>query len=259
MSHSIDLFSVKGKVALVTGSTSGIGRMMAESLVASAARVYLVARNVEDCHRVASELAAAGDCRPLPGDLSTVAGIRAVASAFAANEPALHILVNNAGMHKVEPIDSFSESTWDDTVDLNLKAAFFMVQSFLPWLRKAGRVDDPARIVNVGSGHGIRVPRFESYAYQASKAGLHHLTRSLAGRLAREHVTVNAIAPGVFPSRLTQGFTEGQANAIAEGVPLGRYGDRDDMAGVIRFLCSRAGAYVTAAVLPVDGGWSGVG
>ncbi len=199
MSQSIDLFSVKGKVALVTGGTSGIGRMMAEGLVAGGAKVYLVARNAEDCCRVASELTAGGDCCPLPGDLSTVRGIRAIATAFAATGSALHILVNNAGMHKVEPIDDFSESSWDDTVALNLKAAFFLVQSLLPSLRKGGRADDPARIVNVGSGHGIRVPRFESYAYQASKAGLHHLTRSLAGRAvgARAHHRERDRARGV--------------------------------------------------------------
>jgi len=251
------LFSVSGKVALVTGGTSGIGRMMAESLVKGGAKVYLVARSADDCKRVAAELSKFGDCRGLPGDLSTLSGIKAIASAYAAEESRLDILLNNAGLHKVEPIDEFSEESWDYTLSLNLKAAFFLGQSLLPLLRRSGSAKDPARIVNIGSGHGLRVPRFESYAYQASKAGLFHLTRSLAGRLAREHITVNAIAPGVFLSRITQDFTDDQVKAIAQSVPLGRYGDADDIAGVIRFLCSRAGAYVSATVLPVDGGWTG--
>ncbi|MBB1632489.1 MULTISPECIES: SDR family oxidoreductase [Cupriavidus] len=257
MTSDNELFSVNGKVALVSGGTSGIGQMMAESLVKGGAKVYLVARNPDDCARIAAELAGFGECQPLPGDLSTLAGIKAVASAFARRESCLNILLNNAGIHKVEPIDDFSEESWDYSVSLNLKAAFFMVQTFLPLLRKGGTSCDPARIVNIGSGHGLRIPRFESYAYQASKAGLHHLTRSLAGRLARERITVNAIAPGVFPSRLTQDFTEAQVKAISDSVPLGRYGQPDDVAGVIRFLCSRAGAYVSATILPVDGGWAG--
>lgn len=259
MSSHRDLFSVSGKVALVTGGTSGIGRMMSDALVQGGARVHVVARNAADCERMAADLGSVGDCRPLAGDLSTLDGIKAVASALAGAEDALHVLINSAGIHKVEPVDEFSEASWDATLDLNLKATFFMVQNLLPLLRKGASAADPARIVNLGSGHGLRVPRFESYAYQASKAGLHHLTRSLAGRLARENITVNAIAPGVFPSRITQEFSAEQMKAIASGVPLGRCGEADDMAGVIRFLCSRAGAYVSAAVLPVDGGWAGVG
>ena len=259
MKSDADLFSVKGKVALVSGGTSGIGMMMAESLVRGGARVYVVARNPGDCERVSVDLSKIGDCRAIAGDLSTVVGIKAVVSAFAGQETSLHILLNNAGIHKVEPIDEFSEESWDYTVSLNLKSAFFMVQNLLPLLRKGATAADPARIVNVGSGHGLRVPRFESYAYQASKAGIHHLTRSLAGRLAREHITVNAIAPGVFPSRITEGFSDATVKAISDSVPLGRYGEPDDIAGVIRFLCSRAGAYVSATILPVDGGWAGVG
>ncbi|MCI0148858.1 SDR family oxidoreductase [Paraburkholderia sediminicola] len=259
MKDNDSLFSVAGKVALVSGATSGIGLMMARSLVGGGARVYAVARNPADCKRVADELTELGECRALPGDLSSLAGIKSVVSALAGQESRLNILINNAGIHKIEPIDEFSEASWDDTTNLNLKAAFFMVQNLLPLLRNAATAADPACIVNVGSGHGLRVPRFENYAYQASKAGIHHLTRSLAGRLAREHITVNAIAPGVFPSRITEGFSDATVKTISDSVPLGRYGESEDIAGVIRFLCSRAGAYVSATILPVDGGWAGVG
>ena len=251
------LFSVAGKVALVTGATSGIGYMMAEGLVAAGARVYIVARNPSDCARVAEELRSQGECRALPGDLATLQGIREVSAAFSRAETNLHILVNNAGIFKTQPIDEYSEELWDYTLALNTKAAFFLTQQLLPQLRSGASSDDPARIVNIGSGHGIKTSPFESYAYQTSKAGLHHLTLSLARRLAREHINVNAIAPGVFPSRLTADFDPAKVSAITANIPRGRYGNGDDMAGTLIYLCSPAGAYVTAAVIPLDGGWAG--
>jgi NAD(P)-dependent dehydrogenase (short-subunit alcohol dehydrogenase family) len=251
------LFSVENKVAVITGATSGIGLMMAEGLVAAGARVYIVARNESDCTRVAAELKRLGDCVAIPGDLATVEGIREVAAAFGKAEERLHILVNNAGIFKTQPIDEYSEELWDYTMALNTKAAFFLTQQLLPHLRRGAAAADPARIVNIGSGHGIRVSPFESYAYQTSKAGLHHLTLSLARRLAREHINVNAIAPGVFPSRLTADFNAATVSAITSNIPRGRYGNAEDMAGTLIYLCSPAGAYVTAAVIPVDGGWAG--
>jgi NAD(P)-dependent dehydrogenase (short-subunit alcohol dehydrogenase family) len=251
------LFSVAGKVAVITGATSGIGYMMAEGLVAAGARVYIVARNSSDCTRTTEELKSLGDCRAIPGDLATIGGIRDVALAFGKTEQHLHILVNNAGFFKTQPIDQYSEDLWDYTLALNTKAAFFLTQQLLPYLRRGASPDDPARIVNIGSGHGIRVSPFESYAYQTSKAGLHHLTLVLARRLAREHINVNAIAPGVFPSRLTADFDSATVSAITSNIPRGRYGNGQDMAGTLIYLCSLAGAYVTAAVVPVDGGWAG--
>jgi NAD(P)-dependent dehydrogenase (short-subunit alcohol dehydrogenase family) len=251
------LFSVAGKVAVITGATSGIGYMMAEGLVAAGARVYIVARNSSDCTRIAEELKSLGDCRAIPGDLATIGGIRDVALAFSKTEQHLNILVNNAGIFKTQPIDEYSEDLWDYTLALNTKAAFFLTQQLLPHLRRGASPDDPARIVNIGSGHGMRVSSFESYAYQTSKAGLHHLTRALARRLAREHINVNAIAPGVFPSRLTADFDSATVSAITGNIPRGRYGNGQDMAGTLIYLCSLAGAYVTAAVVPVDGGWAG--
>lgn len=252
-----ELFSVAGKVAVITGATSGIGYMMAEGLVAAGARVYIVARNTSDCTRIAGELKSLGDCRAIPGDLATMEGIREVSAAFKKAESQLHILVNNAGIFKTQPIDEYSEELWDYTLALNTKAAFFLTQQLLPYLRCGASADDPARIVNIGSGHGIRVSPFESYAYQTSKAGLHHLTLSLARRLAREHINVNAIAPGVFPSRLTTDFDSATVSAITSNIPRGRYGNGQDMAGTLIYLCSPAGAYVTATVIPVDGGWAG--
>lgn len=251
------LFSVAGKVAVITGATSGIGYMMAEGLVAAGARVYIVARNLSDCTRIAGELTCLGDCRAIPGDLATMEGIREVSAAFKKTESQLHILVNNAGIFKTQPIDEYSEELWDYTLALNTKAAFFLTQQLLPNLRCGASADDPARIVNIGSGHGIRVSPFESYAYQTSKAGLHHLTLSLARRLAREHINVNAIAPGVFPSRLTADFDSATVSAITSNTPRGRYGKGEDIAGTLIYLCSPAGAYVTATVIPVDGGWAG--
>jgi NAD(P)-dependent dehydrogenase (short-subunit alcohol dehydrogenase family) len=251
------LFSVAGKVALITGATSGIGHMMTEGLVAAGARVYIVARNSADCARIAEEMRSIGECTAIAGDLSTLAGIRDVAQAFGKTEQSLHVLVNNAGIFKTRPIDEYPEDLWDYTLALNTKAAFFLTQQLLPHLRRGAKSEDPARVINIGSGHGIRVSQFESYAYQASKAALHHLTKVLARRLARENINVNAIAPGVFPSRLTADFNPATVAAITGNIPRARYGNGQDMAGTLIYLCSLAGAYVTAAVLPVDGGWAG--
>lgn len=253
------LFTVAGKVALITGGTSGIGQMMAAGLVARGARVYITARNAEDCAAVVQDLSKSGDCHAITGDVSTINGVERLAEAFEKQEQHLNILVHAAGLHLPEPIDSFSEKSWDDTTNVNLKAPFFLTQALLPQLRAAARADDPARIINIGSGHGIRVSRFEAFAYHATKAGVHHLTRSLATRLARENITVNAVAPGVFPSRITAEFSAEQVAAIEASVPLGRYGCADDVAGTLIFLCSAAGRYVSGTVLPVDGGWVGCG
>ena len=253
------LFSVEGKIALVTGGTAGIGRMMAEALVIAGAKVYLVARNAHDCAAVRQALSIKGDCHEIPGDLSTLPGIHGVVSAFSKAEASLDILVNNAGIFVAKPIDEFSEDLWDRSLDLNLKAAFFLTQQLLPHLRQGAKGNDRARVINIGSGHGIRTAAFESYAYQASKAGLHHLTRVMAQRLAAEGINVNAIAPGVFPSRLTAPFSEAAVAAIIERIPVGRYGDERDIAAALLYLSSRASSFVTAIVLPVDGGFSGIG
>lgn len=248
-----DLFSVKGRVALVTGATSGIGAMAATALAGAGARVYLVGRDAESCASTAEALPGSV---PLPGDVSTLAGIDAVAAEFGRHEKRLHLLVNNAGTLRDAPLDDVSEAEWDDVVDLNLKAPFFLAQRLLPALRAGATPEDPAAVVNVGSVGGLRVGPRPTYSYAASKAGLHHLTRSLAKRLAPEHVTVNAIAPGFFPSRLAPADSPEVQRAIASSVPRGRAGNGDDIGGVLLFLASRAGAFVTGTVLPVDGGMS---
>ena len=253
------LFSVAGKTALVTGGTSGIGLMIAQGLVAAGARTIIVARNDEDCARLARELGVSGRCEGIPGDLATLAGIDAITASAARLTDRLDILVNCAGLFAMQPLDEYTEQLWDYTLDLNLKAPFFLTQRLLPLLRAAASPEDPARVVNIGSGHGLRASPLESYAYASSKAALHHLTRSLAQRLARESITVNAIAPGIFPSRNTAEFSPERKSAIAKGVPLQRLGTSPDIIGALLYLASRAGAYVTASVLPVDGGWSGAG
>lgn len=246
------LFSVAGKVVLVTGGTSGIGQMIARGFVERGARTYIVGRDPKTCQVAAAELSLYGACRALPGDLSTQAGLSAVVLDFASRESALDVLVNNAGTMYEAPLESFSESGWDEVVDLNLKSVFFLTQKLLPLLRKAAE-GGAASVINIGSVGGLRVGPKENYAYQAAKAGLHHLTGSLARRLGPENITVNAIAPGFFPSRLTQPAQE-QLRAILAAVPRRRIGEPDDIVGAAVYLASRAGTYVTGAVIPVAGG-----
>lgn len=247
------LFSVAGKVALVTGGTSGIGLMIARGLVEQGAKTYIVGRDAQTCTSTAAELAKHGACIALPGDLSTATGARAVADALQAMESSLHILVNNAGAMYDAPLAEFSEEGWDSVVDLNLKSVFFLTQRLLPLLRAAATEQAPASVINIGSVGGLRVGPKENYSYQAAKAGLHHLTGSLAKRLGPEHITVNAIAPGFFPSRLTQ-IPDAILPTVLASVPRRRLGTADDMVGTVIYLASRAGSFVTGAVIPVAGG-----
>lgn len=251
-----DLFSVEGKTALVTGGSRGIGRMIAEGLVEGGARVYVSSRKAEACAEVAKELSARGTCLDLPADLSSVGEAERLAAELSEREPALHVLVNNAGANWGAPLESYPESGWDKVLDVNLKGVFFLTKSLLPLLREAGSHEDPARVINVGSIDGLHVPALETYAYSASKAALHHLTRVLARRLAGEHINVNAIAPGPFESKMMAETLRRFGDAIRESVPRKRIGEPEDVAGATLFLASRAGAYVTGAVLPVDGGLS---
>lgn len=248
-----DLFSVRGRVALVTGGTSGIGYMIAKGLVEHGAKTYIVGRNPDTCKTIAAELSAFGECLPLAGDLSSMPGVEAVAAALGARESQLHILVNNAGAMYDAPLGEFTEQGWDNVVDLNLKSVFFLTQSLLPLLRAAATADYPAAVVNIGSMGGTRVGPKENYSYQAAKAGLHHLTGSLGKRLGGENITVNAIAPGFFPSRLTQ-IPDEQLPAILQLVPRRRLGKPEDIVGSVIHLASRAGSFITGAVIPLDGG-----
>jgi NAD(P)-dependent dehydrogenase (short-subunit alcohol dehydrogenase family) len=253
-----DLFSVEGKAAVVTGGSRGIGLMIAAGLVDAGARVYISSRKADVCDAVAAELSTRGTCVSLPFDLSDRSAVVALAAAVADREPALHILVNNAGATWGAPVEDYPDDAWDKVLALNVKAVFNLTSALLPQLRAAATPDDPARVVNIGSVDGIRVPATDNYAYAASKAAVHMVTRQLAHRLARDHITVNAIAPGPFRSKMMAFVldAEGGEAMVAGGVPLGRIGRDEDMAGAVIYLASRAGAYLTGAVIPVDGGIS---
>lgn len=249
-----NLFSIGGKVALVTGGSRGIGLMIARGYVEAGARVYVASRKAEVCQEVAAELSKLGTCHALPADLSSESAARRLATELGEREPALHILVNNAGANWGAPIEEYPDAAWDKVLALNVKALFHLTRALLPRLEAAASPADPARVINVGSIDGLRVTDLETYAYSASKAAVHHLTRVLARKLAARHVTVNAVAPGPFESKMMAWTLERFRAEIEAACPLGRIGEPEDMAGVAIYLASRAGAYVTGAVIPVDGG-----
>jgi NAD(P)-dependent dehydrogenase (short-subunit alcohol dehydrogenase family) len=249
-----NLFSVEGKVALVTGGSRGIGEMIARGLVENGARVYISSRKAQACEALALELSRHGDCRALPFDLADMAGISALSEALSKVEPRLDVLVNNAGATWGAPIDAFPEDGWDKTMDLNLKSVFFLTQALLPLLRAAASPEGPARVINIASVNGINPPPFETYAYSASKAGVIMLTRHLAKRLTEDDILVNAIAPGPFPTDMMAAALARSEGRIEAGNPRRRLGEPEDIAGVALFLSSRASAYTTGAVIPCDGG-----
>jgi NAD(P)-dependent dehydrogenase (short-subunit alcohol dehydrogenase family) len=253
---SASLFDVTGKVAVVTGGSRGIGLMIARGLLQAGASVYISSRKADAVAAAAEELSAYGPVVGLPADLSQVAECERLAAEVSAREDRLHILVNNAGATWGEPLEEFPEAGWDRVVDLNLKSPFFLTKLFLPLLSAAASADDPARVINVGSIDGLHVNGMPHYPYSASKAGVHHLTRHLARELGPRQITVNAIAPGPFESKMMAFALDDpdMRAAVAGSSPLGRIGRPDDMAGVVIYLSSRAGSYVTGAVLPVDGG-----
>jgi Dehydrogenases with different specificities (related to short-chain alcohol dehydrogenases) len=249
-----NLFSVAGKVALVTGGGGGIGQMIASTLVKEGAKTYIVGRNEEALQQASRELEGQGECIPLPGDLSTVDGARAIAKALAAKESSLSILVNNAGTMYDAPIADFTEEGWDSVIDLNLKSVFFLTQALLPLLRNAATPEAQASVINIGSIGGLRIGPKENYSYQAGKAALHHLTGSLGKRLAAENITVNAIAPGFFASKLTPVDDPKVMEMMTSMVPRRRIGTPEDIGGTVVYLASRAASFVTGAVIPLEGG-----
>jgi NAD(P)-dependent dehydrogenase (short-subunit alcohol dehydrogenase family) len=255
--HLVDvqqLFSIAGKVAVVTGGSRGIGEMIARGYVAAGARVYISSRKAEACEELATELSEVGTCIALPADLSTPEGARTLAAQVAEREPEVHVLVNNAGASWGAPLDEYPVEGFDKVMDLNVRGVFLLTQALAPQLRAAASADDPARVINVGSiDGGFHVPMYEAYAYSASKAAVHQLSRHLGRFLAADHVTVNAIAPGLFPSKMTAFLFEHEEQLVGS-IPLGRAGQPEDMAGIAIYLASRAGAYTTGAVVPVDGG-----
>jgi NAD(P)-dependent dehydrogenase (short-subunit alcohol dehydrogenase family) len=249
-----DLFDISGKTALVTGGSRGIGLMIARGFVEAGAKVYISSRKAEVCDEVAAELSKIGTCISVPADLSEDSESTRLAGELAAQETRLHILVNNAGATWGAPIAEYPSSAFDKLLTLNVKAPFLLTQALLPQLEAAGTAEDPARVINIGSIDGIQVPLMETYAYSSSKAGVHQLTRHLARTLGPRNITVNAIAPGPFESKMMAETLRNFGDSIARSSPLGRIGRPDDMAGVAIYLSSRAGSYVTGAVIPVDGG-----
>ena len=249
-----ELFSVRGRVALVTGGSAGIGRMIAQGLAAAGARVYICARNAEKV--AAAATAIEGDVIGVAADVSTLGGIEKLVEELSGREKSLHILVNNAGTLSDAPIDQFSEADWDGVIDLNLKSPFFLLQKLLPLLRAGATAAHPATVINIGSVGALKIGPREVYAYQASKGAIHWLTKSLAKNLAGDHITVNAIAPGFFESDMTVITDDAMRKMVESMVPRGRTGMADDMAGAAIYLASRAGSYVTGSVIPVEGGLS---
>ena len=249
-----DLFSIAGKTALVTGGSRGIGLMIARGYVEAGAKVYISSRKQTACDETARQLSEIGECISIPADLSTVAGCQHLADEIKAREPSLHILVNNAGANWGAPLNEFPEAGWDKVMDTNVKGIFFLTQQLLPQLEAAARPGDPARVINIGSIDAIHIPFVDNYAYSASKAAVHHMTRVLAVKLGPRGVAVNAIAPGLFPSKMTEWLIDNFEEQIVAGCPLRRKGEPADMAGVAIYLASRAGAYVNGAVMTVDGG-----
>jgi len=251
-----DLFSLQGRVAVVTGGSRGIGRMIAAGFLAQgAARVYITARKAGPCEATAKELTAehGGECIALPIDISTLAGIEMLAAEIRKREPKLDILVNNAGAAWGAEFDEFPESGWDKVMNLNLKTPFFLTKALAAPLRAAASAERPAKVINIASIDGIFVNPQETYSYAASKAGLIHLTRRMATKLIKEHINVTAIAPGAFKSDMNKAARD-HADEVARRVPARRVGTDEDMAGVAIYLASRAGDYAVGVTIAVDGG-----
>jgi NAD(P)-dependent dehydrogenase (short-subunit alcohol dehydrogenase family) len=249
------LFSLEGRTALITGGSRGIGRMIAAGFLRAGARVILSSRKADACDATAAELSALGPCGSLPADVSTLAGVGALAEAFKARERALDILVNNAGAAWGEPFDAFTEKGWDKVVDLNLKTPFFLTQALHGALIEGARrvPGRPAKVIHIASIDGQTVNPLETYSYSASKAGLIHLTKRMALRLIDDGIVVNAICPGAFASEMNREARD-HADEVAARIPARRIGIDDDMAAAAIYLASRAGDYVVGTALTVDGG-----
>ena len=258
-----DLFSIKGKTALVTGGSRGIGEMIAAGFLANGAKVYISARKADACAVTAKRLSEAygGECIALTADLSQLAGVESLTKQLSERESTLDILVNNAGASWGAPLELFPEVGWDKVMDTNVKGVFFLTQKLLPLLRQAARATSPARVINIGSVDGIKAATFDSFSYGASKAAVHHLTRFMAAHLTKEHILFNAIAPGPFPTWMLStgvGFGGETENVdwqlVGKHNPSGRVGTAQDIAGLAIFLCSRAGEYVVGQTIACDGG-----
>jgi 2-deoxy-D-gluconate 3-dehydrogenase len=257
------LFSLHGKNAVITGGAKGIGEMIAAGFLAHGAKVYITSRTVDECNNTAKRLSAefGAECIAIPGDVSDSEGIKALVEAITAEEDGLHILVNNAGTSHASLFAEFPEQGWDEVMDLNVKTTFFLTQGLLPLMKHAATDNDPARVINIGSIGGMKCPKWGNYSYGASKAAVHHLTRQLASHLAKDNILVNAIAPGPFPTTLLARGVEfarrdGEIDwsIVGQGIPRGRVGTPEDIAGLAIYLSSRAGAFTVGATITCDGG-----
>jgi len=251
------LFGVAGKVVLVTGGGRGIGASIAEGFVRAGAKVYICSRKAETCAETAEKLSAFGTCIALPvaGDISNAEGRAAIVAEFGKHETRLDVLVNNAGALWAAPLAEYPESGWDKVFDLNVKGLFFLIRDLVPQLVAAASKPEPARVINIGSIDAFHIPKHETYAYSSSKAAAHQLSIHLADQLAPRNITVNVIAPGMFPSKMMQGTLDKVGEEkVLEKVPMKRLTGADDMAGTALFLASHAASYITGAVIPVDGG-----
>ncbi|MES2988100.1 MAG: SDR family oxidoreductase [Pseudomonadota bacterium] len=245
------LFRLDGRVALVTGGSRGIGKMIADGFIQQGAKVYISARKADACDATAAELGP--NCISIPMDVSTVDGCKALAAAIAEREPKLDILVNNAGAAWGVPFTEFPESGWDKVMDLNVKSPFFLTQALHNLLKAAASEAQPAKVINITSIDGQRVNPWETYSYQASKAALIHLTRRMAARLIEDRIVVSSLAPGAFPTDMNKAARD-HADGVAKRIPAQRIGVTEDMAGAAIYLASRAGDYVVGETLTVDGG-----
>jgi NAD(P)-dependent dehydrogenase (short-subunit alcohol dehydrogenase family) len=259
MNYLENLFSLKGKTALVTGGATGIGRMTATALVQAGADVLIASRKGDECAKTAAEINAPdipGKAIGFAGDVGTEAGIDNLVLDIQGRTDKLDILINNAGVTWGAPMDEFPYAAWAKVMDVNVTGLFVLTQKLLPMLKSAATREDPSRVINLGSVMGTSYIGDGAYSYAASKAAVHHLTKILANEMAAQHITVNAFAPGPFQSKMTAfaTATDEQAAKVGRGVPLGRIGSPDDIAGATLYLCSKAGSYITGAILPLDGG-----
>lgn len=249
-----DLFSLKGRTAIVTGGSRGIGKMIAQGFIEQGAKVYITARKAPACDQAAEELSkTGGTCISLPHDISNLDGINAFIAEYKTHEKSVDILVNNAGAAWGAPFDEFPEAGWDKVMNLNVKSPFFLTQGLHPLLKENATQQTPSKIINIASIDGIRMNPMETYSYQASKAGMIHLTRRMAARLIQDNIAVSAIAPGAFASEMNK-IAKEQSEMVGQAIPAKRIGKDSDMAGTAVFLASRAGDYIIGDTLAVDGG-----
>ena len=248
------LFDISGKVALVSGGSRGIGEMIAEGFVKNGVKTFITSRKADQCNETAKRLSQYGDCISIPADLTDIKEIKKIKKIIQGKVDRIDILINNAGAVWANDFDSFPENGWDKVMDTNVKAMFFLTQELMELLEKSATNEDPSRVINVGSIDGIGIPRAETYSYPASKAAVHQLTRVMANRLANRNININAIAPGPFESQMMKSTLKSFGDEIINSVPRKRIGKPEDMAGAAIFLSSKASAYITGIVMPVDGG-----